>query len=262
MDKSLTPLIAVIALVILLTVIVINSDFGEQKNPQKPDDRSPKVQLRPNAPAPFPSRRNMKKRSDNTQLLNIGEAIGHAKTLLSNGKIDEAEDTLKTLLVFDPENMQALSLLGGILYYSNRYKEAEVIFRKQIQIDPRNHLAYNHLGSVLAKQKKFKEAIDNASIALGMSPDSGEAHINLSGMYAVVGDKKKAIEHFRKAYDLLGYAILPLSYDEAFNNIRDDKDFQDIISKARNAAVQHSKEKKLTEKDTEKNAPLFNSGTQ
>ena len=78
-----------------------------------------------------------------------------AKRLLSEKNEREAEDTLRTILVFEPNNMNALSLLGGIFYYSGRYDEAEDIFKKQIEIDPNSYLAYNRLASTLAKTEKI-----------------------------------------------------------------------------------------------------------
>jgi tetratricopeptide (TPR) repeat protein len=259
MDKSLAPLIAVIALIILLTFIIINSDFSSTANSDKksPVKVNPRVQLRPGSDNYTVDLHYHDKKEKDTHLINTGEAFGKAKSLLADGKTQEAEDTLRTLLVFNPNHTPALSLLGGILFYSNRYKEAEAVFRKQIQLNPKNSLAYNRLGSTLAKQKKYREAIDNSSIALNMNPDSGEAHVNLSGMYSVIGDKEKAIEHFQEAYRLLGYAILPLSYDEAFNNIRGKPEFQNILSKAKHDAEQKEPvEKKKTEPQK---VPLFKS---
>lgn len=262
MDKSLAPLIAVIALVILLTVIIINSDFSSaaDSKTKKTDQPAPKIQLRTKS-SQYPLPTNIiKTNEENSKLINIGETFGEAKSLLAEGKTQDAEEKLRTLLVFDPQHSQALSLLGGILYYSNRYKEAEVIFRKQILVNPNNHLAYNRLGSTLAKQKKYKEAIDNSSIALGMSPESGQAHINLSGMYAVVGEKDKSLKHFKEAYRLLGYAVLPLSFDEAFNNIRNHPEFQIILSQAQLKANQKKEEIKKKPNPDPPPSPLFKSG--
>jgi len=261
MDKSLAPLIAVIALVILLSFIIINSDFGNITDSKKDEEKksvTPKVNLRPETNEFSLSVNTSNGEGENSQLINIGESFGKAKNLLAENKSQEAEDTLRTLLVFDPNHSQALSLLGGILFYSNRYSEAEVIFRKQIRMDPNNHLAYNRLGSALAKQKKYEEAIDSSEIALGINPSSGQSHINLAGMYSVVGKKEKAIKHFQEAYGLLKYSILPLSYDEAFDNIRNSPEFQNIISQAQQKVKKKDPpgiEKKEPPKD-----PLFKSG--
>jgi len=258
MDKSLTPLIAVFALIILLSFVLINSNH--RKNDQKESklqDVVPNMEIRPGSEKRLLSNNIFNRKVPTTQLLDIGRTFGKAKALLANGKNREAEGLLRTILVFDPSHAQTLSLLGGILYYSNRYDEAEAIFRRQIELNPSNALAYNRLGSTLAKQKKYKEAINNSSIAVGMDPNSGKGHLNLAGMYSMVNRKEKAIEHLRKAYKLIGYAILPLSYDEAFDNIRSMPEFQDIISNAQ-AAVKKSEKKQDTVQPDQK-TPLLKS---
>ena len=259
MDKSLAPLIAVFALIILLSMILLNSNWMNQRDSIKKTPPTPhEMAIRPeSANSLMSSKTPTKKKPEHENLINVGETLGAAKKKIATGKMEEAEEQLRTILVFEPDHRQALSLLGGILYYSNRYKDAEGVFRHQIKLDPTNSLAYNRLGSALAKQKKYKEAIDNSSIAVGMNPDSGNGHINLAGMYAVVGDKKKALEHFEKAYKLIGYAVLPLSFDEAFDNIRQMPEFQAIISKAKRSSQNLKPVKKQNE--PKKIEPLFNS---
>jgi len=259
MDKSLTPLIAFFALLILLSFILINSDYLKKDSKKRNEQAiAPKMELRPDTEKNLLNNKILQRESSNSQLIDIGKTFGKAKTLLANGKNREAEEMLRTILVFNPNHIQTLSLLGGILYYSNRYDEAEVIFRRQIELNPHSALAYNRLGSTLAKQKKYKEAIDNSSIAVGMKPDSGEGHINLAGMYSMIGEKENAIEHFRKAHKLIGYAILPLSYDEAFDNIRTMPEFQAILSEAKSVANKIEKNRKEILKP-EKKDPLFDS---
>ena len=265
MDKSLAPLIAVFALIILLSMILLNSNLMNQAySIQKTPATQHEMAIRPESSSPLiPSKTPARNKTEHKNLINVGEALGAAKKNIAMGKNREAEELLRTILVFEPDHRQALSLLGGILYYSNRYKEAEIIFRHQIKLDPTNSLAYNRLGSALAKQKKYKEAIDTSSIAVGMNPDSGNGHINLAGMYAVVGDKKRALEHFKKAYKLIRYAILPISFDEAFDNIRQVPEFQSILFKAKQSSQKKSDAESLNLKksldEPKKIEPLFNS---
>ena len=176
------------------------------------------------------------------------QQIAKAKKMLSAEKEREAEDILRTVLIFDPDNMNALSLLGGIFYYSGRYKEAEDIFTKQIKINPDSYLAYNRLAATLAKQKKFDDAIKTNSKALSINPESPEVHINLAGMYSITGKKERALMHFKKAYEAFGYAVLPLSHDMAFDNIRNTPEFQSIIAKAKMELPE--REIKIKEKTT------------
>ncbi|NOY74782.1 MAG: tetratricopeptide repeat protein [Kiritimatiellaeota bacterium] len=234
MGKSLTPLIAVVAVVVILTIIIINIDTDvENASRYAQKTKEPKVELSSHLVKPEKFNSRIYRRGNNESfLLEVDKLLAVAQKFLASGHTDEAENELRTILVFQPNNLRALTLLGGILFYSHRYAEAELIFRRQVRIAPKNHQAYNRLGSVLAKQKKFKEAIDNASTAVGMKPESGEAQINLAGMYAAVGNKKLALKHLRKAIDLLGRAVLPLTEDSVFDQLRDLPEFQEIVSNA------------------------------
>ena len=232
MDKSLTPLIIVFAIVILLTIIILNSNPEDKKLPainREDISRGMNLSISRNKPI----QQKTLPRISTTVDFNADKHIAKAKKQLSNKQENEAEDTLRTILVFEPNNMAALSLLGGVFYYSNRYKEAEFIFKKQVKIDPNSYLAYNRLASALAKQKKFGDAIKTNSKALSINPESPEVHINLAGMYSITGKKERALMHFKKAYEAFGYAILPLSHDHAFDNIRQTPEFQEILVKAK-----------------------------
>lgn len=219
-------------IIILLTIVILNSNLGDKPPPKKKRDTSREMNLsisrkQENQKKPLP-------RISTKVKFDAAKHIAKAKKQLSNKQETEAEDTLRTILVFEPENMDALTLLGGIFYYSNRYNEAEFIFKKQIEINPKSYLAYNRLASTLAKQNKFDDAIITNSKALSINPEAPEVHINLAGMYSITGQKERALMHFKKAYESFGYAILALSHDSAFDNIRNTPEFQEILLLAKN----------------------------
>ncbi|MFZ2655746.1 MAG: hypothetical protein WAX69_12515 [Victivallales bacterium] len=232
MNKTLAPLIISFAVIILLTFIIINS---------KPKGSA--IELQTNGIAPTMALNNMSKSKQKRKesapvkrsvyVPETEKTLEDAKKFLSTGKEPEAEDALKTLLVFEPENQQALSLLGGIFYYSQRFSDAEMIFRKQIRLTPDNESLYNHLGSALAKQSKMQEAIQMTLKAVEINPKSSDAQINLSSMYASAGNTPSCIKHLFSAYQLIGYSILPFTYDQSFDKVRSEPEFQEIIARAK-----------------------------
>lgn len=233
MNKSLAPLIVFMSFIVLITIILINF----RTPPKQIDD----LQHQPFLSMEFSEDKKpaaLKKSSeehipqtDNTP--DLEKMMRDVMKDLSCGKEDEAEDKLKTILVFDPVNINALSLLGNILYASKRYAEAELLFRKQEKLKPDDATIYNSLGSILAKQKKYDEAISAILKALELDPDSPVANINLAGIYSASGDIERALFHFRKAYERIGEKIIPLSYDPVLDNIRYEYEFQNIIDEAR-----------------------------
>ncbi len=232
MNRSLVPLIISFAVIILLTFIVIYSKPGTGAQIEEENKGREAMTLNP-----FPVRHfsNEKKvlKQENSYAPNTESTIEKARLFLADGKEVEAEDLLRTLLIFEPENNSALSLLGGILYYSKKYGEAELVFRKQIGLAPEKGSYYNQLGSVMARQNKMEEAIKMSSKAVDLDPESADAQINLAGMYSTLSEREKANAHLLKAYQLIGYRILPFSLDSSFDNIRNTPEFQEITQKAR-----------------------------
>jgi len=240
MNRSLTPLIVSFAIIILLTIIMLHT------RPQRPQDAdmpvfdlAPAMRLSPypgRRPAPPPSaaaQAAAPERAASGGTPDTEQLLDHSRRLLSEGKEAEAEDHLRTLLVFAPDSQPALSLLGGILFYSRRYDEAESVYRRQIRMDPASSSLHNNLASVLARQGHLIEAVAAAERALEIEPGAAPPHINLAGIHAAAGDAEKALAHFRLAYERLGWRILPIAEDPVFRPLRNDPAFAAILAQAR-----------------------------
>lgn len=239
-SKPLTPFIIAFGLVIILTLLVANinrkaSDSSEDKT-NRNGNYGPKMELSPFSPDSF---HEMGKTDDVSQktgiqyVPNIKKLIMEAETDFDSAAFDSAEDKLRTALVFSPDNIHALSLLGKLLYIQEKFKEAEFIFRRISELTPDDSSAYNNLGAVLAKQKRFREAISATRKSLELEPDSPVAELNLAGMHAVNGDTSEAILYFKRAYEKLGEKILPLSENPNFDSLRNKKEFYEILLKVK-----------------------------
>jgi tetratricopeptide (TPR) repeat protein len=235
-EKSLGPLILFLFVIIFLTLWIVNINVDKEKPVY-----SNKSMMNYNSSWTDMTKQGLVKKKSNliknnrTPIFryNIPQELILARRLLENNKKEEAEDKLRTILVFKPNNTQALSLLGGILYYSGRYKEAEFIFKKESVLLPESALVYNSMASAQAKQRKYKDAITASQKALVLDPNMPQIHLNLAGMYSISGKSNKALIHLQKAYKMLGSNILPLINDTAFDKIRNTPKFQIIISTAK-----------------------------
>ena len=241
MNRSLTPLIVSFAVIILLTIIMLHT--RPHRSPE--DEEMPVIDLAPAMRlSPFPGRRmptmsaprstspvspGLRQGSDPS----VDDLLDSSRRMLAEGKEAEAEDRLRTLLVFSPDHVPALSLLGGILYYSRRYEEAEAVYRRQLRMDPGSAALHNNLASVLARQERYIEAIASAEKALEIDPVSAPACINLASIYTALGEPEQAMPHFRRAYELLDWRILPVAEDSAFRDLRNDLGFTMILAQAR-----------------------------
>jgi tetratricopeptide (TPR) repeat protein len=242
MNRSLTPLIVLFALIILFTIILINSQSAKKEIDYEKSGLIPEMKL-----SPFHRRVHREKSNPQPHVLasdvipDINLMLIKARRAMEADKYREAEEELRTLLVFYPDNFTALSLLGKIFYDSQRYPEATAIFKKQLKLKPADTTVYNNLGSSLAKQGKFQEAIENTSKALEIEPENTTACLNLAGMYSVMENTDSSVEYFMKAYDQMGEQVIPMTYDPTLENIRQHPEIQKIIEK-------HSPFKKIEKK--------------
>ncbi len=235
LTKQLAPLIIFLAIVILCTLVLSNRRAPEMHGHEAAITPMEEQQLRMEL-SPFKYSGNMLMKGDyreRSPIPRVDSTLQYAADFCDNGEYDKAEDVLRTALVFHHTNLKLLSMLGSVLYMQGKYKDAEMVFRRQAFLRPDDTSVYNNLGAALAKQKKFREAITTAEKGLRMEPASSIAALNLSGIHSMAGNTKKAIEYFKRAYDMLGERILPLSNDPNFDNIRNQEEFREIIDQAR-----------------------------
>lgn len=231
MNKNLIILLIALGIIVLLTVVVINTRIIKQTERGEAANLTIEEQF-----APDPYNKTEKKPSNLRQPAQYDHEkaemlllLNKAYTAMAEGNLPLAENHVKTVLIFEPDNYSALSLLGRIFYTKKNFSQAEAVFRRQSELNGNDAHVYNNLGQTMAKQNKFDEAIKSMNIAAGLDPESPFIALNLSGMYSVTGDKVKSIKYFKKAFERLGEQIVPISYDPTLNNIRDEPEFRKII---------------------------------
>jgi Flp pilus assembly protein TadD len=230
MNKSLWSLIVLFLLVVMATTLVVfnNGLWGSKaeeasRGAFRMGQRGDRVSYRETG------RTGKRSASDEVAFL-IDEALKN----IEKNDINAAEDNIRTALVFDHENMRALTILGRILFVKEEYGQAEDVFRRQLELEPDNSTALNNLGSTLVRLNKLSEAINYTARSYELSPDSPEIMLNLAGLYSMTGDKKNAVALLRKVYKIIGSAMITLSSDESFDNIRNDPEFIELMTQVMN----------------------------
>jgi len=154
----------------------------------------------------------------------------------AQGRLDEAAQIYRAILVADPENAEALHLLGVVslqqgdcqaacelieqaigrqpgnpAYYSNlaeayraggQLERALDCCRKALALDPDCVEAANNLGLTLLAQGDAASAIPQFQAALKIRPDLAILHNNLGNAFRLQGQVTEAIASFRRALDL------------------------------------------------------------
>lgn len=139
----------------------------------------------------------------------LSAALGH----LQAGRIAEAEAALRQVLAAEPDNPDAVHLLGLAALRQRKLPEAESLLTRASQLDRRQPAVWNNLGVALREQDKLTEAVAAYRKALAVAPDFSDALSNLGGALNRLGRPDEAIPALRRAI-----ARAP-DHAEALNNL-------------------------------------------
>jgi len=135
------------------------------------------------------------------------------EALLALGRIQEAEDSIRTKLKFLEPDLNNAHRVGIILWMNGKKEEAMEYFNLQIEF--------------------CNESIRNKD-PYGI----GNAAYHLAGVYAVLGNKEEAYKWLRE-YEKLGFNMGIHEYikvDIMFDNLRNDDEFKEIVKRANDKA--------------------------
>lgn len=173
--------------------------------------------------------------------------LSQAILLFQQGKLREAEAACRAALSSNPDDVDALNLMGILaqrggdlpraievlsrainiapdvakLYLnrgeafraSNAFDRAVSDYRKAIELDPNYATAYYNLGIALRAQEKLAEAIAAYRAAVGIKPDYVKAHYNLANTLRTQLDFAAAEQAYRDAIRF------DPNHAEAWNNL-------------------------------------------
>ena len=161
----------------------------------------------------------------------LNALLGEAYSQMQENNLNGAEKTLHLLLRNTPYNSNALLLLGNIFFMQEKYAEAEETYTKLIKHSPPKAINYNNLGQTLAMQEKYFDAVMNFKKAIELDPNSYYAHLNLAEVYIKINRKKLAIAELKKAFELQKkHGSISINMD-AFEALKNEKDFRDLLNK-------------------------------
>ena len=136
--------------------------------------------------------------------VSIKEALDFAVEKHNQGNLREAEEIYKKVLEKQPDNPNALHLLGLIMHQSGKNDEAINLIKKAISFNP-SAMYYGNLGMIydfLGNEEKSAECFEKA---LEINPNYGNAHLahyNLGVFYKEKGEFEEALTHFDRAIEI------------------------------------------------------------
>jgi len=127
-------------------------------------------------------------------LIEKAEAHAHA------GRAKEAERICKKLLKKNPDHVEAIFLLSGIMLMEKRYTESEALLQKVLSVNPNHVSAMNNLGIVYREHHKNLEmARDLFEKVIAAKPTHFRALMNLGNIYSDYGQDERSEACYKKA---------------------------------------------------------------
>lgn len=121
------------------------------------------------------------------------------KSLLTEGRISEAENKLKTAVEIDPKYPPSWYELGNLNYLKGKYDEAVSMYQKAVSLDAKFYQAYNNLGSTYFALKKGKESEQSFLKVLALKNDFTPLYKNMGLLYErLLSNKEKAIANYKE----------------------------------------------------------------
>lgn len=127
----------------------------------------------------------------------VGQALEAAVQLHNAGQLPEAEKIYQQILLADPDNADALHLLGLIASQDGKDDTANELITRALAIRSNFIEALGNLGVVQRRQGKAKDAIASYKKAIAIDPNFTDAHFNLGNLYKDAGKLDDAVASYK-----------------------------------------------------------------
>lgn len=127
-------------------------------------------------------------------------AVAHQRA----GRLREAEPLCRRVLSMQPQNADALFLLGLVTQATRRYAESAELFQRAVEANPKSATYYAHLGISLGGMglRRGAEAIAALRSAVALDPNIPEAWVNLGNEFGRENRFDEAMDCYQKALKL------------------------------------------------------------
>jgi len=140
------------------------------------------------------------------------ELLQQAGAFCKAGQWGEAEQVCRALLKAQPDNFEALNLMGIIASKTQRNREAAELIVRAISVRPDQAVAHLNLGNIFLSLQRPAEALDSIERSLQLNPNDARA-------YNDRGNALRSLNRFEAALDSYERALaIRQDYAEAWHN--------------------------------------------
>lgn len=133
---------------------------------------------------------------------NLVDIAGVALMLLEEGQAEEAMKWLRKEDMEEEDDESYLAALGDCYQALGEYEKSIAVINKLLDIDPYSASYWHGLALCYFHLEKFQEALEAADYAIISDEEYGPGYTQRGDIYQVMGNRKKALEDYRKAVEL------------------------------------------------------------
>ncbi|MBF0587513.1 MAG: tetratricopeptide repeat protein [Magnetococcales bacterium] len=133
------------------------------------------------------------------QPITLEQALQWAIDHHQAGRFQEAESLYRQILNADPNQPDALHLLGVMAHQAGQAQDAVPMIQKALALRPRQAEMHNNLGNALRDLGQIEAAIQSCRRAIALKRRFPEAYNNLGTALLQQGAFQQAVKQFRKA---------------------------------------------------------------
>lgn len=141
----------------------------------------------------------------------IATLLQQALGFHQSGHVEDAARLYNQVLHYQPNNPDALHLLGVLAYQNGDNLPAVEFIERAIAIHADQPMYRNNLGLALASLERHEEAISHYGKALAGVPDDPNVHCNLADAYQALGRHSAAVDEYRISLKLAPDNVIALA---------------------------------------------------
>jgi tetratricopeptide (TPR) repeat protein len=133
------------------------------------------------------------------QQMPVGEALAAGVSEHQAGRLQSAEALYRQILQVDPQNAEALHLLGLIAHQVGQHEAAVDLIGRAVGLNGRVAHYHNNLGAALLALGRLDQALASLQVALSLDPNYPEAHCNAGNVFRAQGHPESAAACYTRA---------------------------------------------------------------
>jgi len=159
--------------------------------------------------------------------------LASAIELHRNGQLAAAQPRYQAVLARDPQNADALHLLGVLHHQLGDHPKAVELIARAVALRPGAFVFHANLAEAYRALGQFDRAIGCCRMALSQRPDYPEALCNLGASLQGLGKQSEAIEPLRRALEL--WPDFAVAHNNLGIALRETKDADQALAHFRRA---------------------------